>query len=75
MFKFVKWFISPSNKPIVCDDIDLYDKLLKLEERIQKLEEENIETSNILYETMNSISAVDARIDILTLESWKDRDV
>jgi hypothetical protein len=75
MFKFIKWFFSPSRTPIVCNDIDLYDKIVELESRITKLEEENIETSNILYEVMNSIDAVDARIDILTLENWKGKDV
>jgi hypothetical protein len=32
---------------------------------IKRLEEENVETTNCLYENSNSISAVDARIDIL----------
>ena len=32
---------------------------------IKRLEEENIETSNCLYENANSIDAVDRRIDIL----------
>jgi hypothetical protein len=32
---------------------------------IKKLEEENIETSNCIYELQNSIEAVDRRIDIL----------
>ncbi len=32
---------------------------------IKRLEEENIETSNLLYEIMNSVDAVDNRIDIL----------
>lgn len=44
-----------------------------LEERIKKLEEENIETSNILYELMNSIDAVDHRIDILAENPWKEQ--
>jgi len=43
----------------------LMDKLFYLEERIKKLEEENVETSNTLYELMNSIEAVDHRIDIV----------
>ena len=34
-------------------------------EDIKHLEEENIETTNVLYEVMHSISAVDARIDIV----------
>ena len=32
---------------------------------IKRLEEENIETTNTLYEIMHDIDAVDARIDIL----------
>ena len=32
---------------------------------IKRLEEENVETTNCLYENANSIDAVDARIDIL----------
>lgn len=34
-------------------------------EDIKRLEEENIETTNVLYETIHSINAVDARIDIV----------
>jgi len=51
---------------------DVYNRLAVLEEKycaaledIKRLEEENIETSNLLYEIMNSVEAVDARIDIL----------
>jgi len=47
----------------------------KLEERIKKLEEENIETTNTLYEIMNSIEAVDVRIDIITGEAWINKNV
>jgi len=43
----------------------LFSKVLLLEERVKKLEEENIETSNTLYQLMNSIEAVDRRIDIV----------
>ena len=74
MKNLIKWFISPSKKPIV-ETNDVYDKLVELEERIVALEQENVETSNCLYELMNSIDAVDARIDILTLENWKNKDV
>ena len=66
--------MAPSKKPIV-ETNDVYDKLLELEERIVALEQENVETSNCLYELVNSIDAVDARIDILTLENWKNNDV
>ena len=67
--KFVKWFISPSKKPIV-EDNDVYSKIAELEERIQHLEQENVETSNCIYELSNHIDAVDARIDIVTVENF-----
>jgi septal ring factor EnvC (AmiA/AmiB activator) len=67
--KFIKWFITPSQKPIV-EDVDLYAKIVELENRIANLEEENIETSNSLYELGNSIDAVDTRIDILSVEEF-----
>ena len=67
--RFIKWFVTPSQKPIV-EDVDLYAKIVELENRIANLEEENIETSNSLYELGNSIDAVDTRIDILTIETF-----
>ena len=70
--KFIKWFISPNNEEVT-DDV--YSKLLELEERIEDLEAENVENSNCFYELSNSIDAVDARIDILTLENWNKKDV
>jgi hypothetical protein len=79
--KFIKWFISPSQKPII-EDIDIYSKLIELEEKyngllldVKRLEDENIETTNTLYELMNSIDAVDTRIDILTVEKWTEKNV
>jgi septal ring factor EnvC (AmiA/AmiB activator) len=47
----------------VCEK--LTEVIKKLEEKIAVLEQENIETTNCLYENANSIDAVDARIDIL----------
>jgi len=70
--KFIKWFISP-NEQQIADDV--YSKLIELQERIEVLEAENVENSNCFYELANSIDAVDARIDILTLESWNKKDV
>jgi len=67
--KFVKWFITPSKKPIV-ENLDVYSKIVELEERILHLENENVETSNCIYELSNHIDAVDARIDILTVENF-----
>ena len=66
--RFIKWFVTPSQKPIV-EDVDLYAQIVELENRIANLEEENIETSNSLYELGNSIDAVDTRIDILSIEA------
>jgi len=72
--KFIDWYFSPSKKPIV-ETNDVYSKLIELEERVIALEQENVETSNCLYELSNCIDAVDARIDILTLENWKNNNV
>ena len=78
--KFIKWFISPTKKPIV-EDVDVYSKFMELEEKynsllldVKRLEDENIETTNVLYQVMNSVDAIDARIDILTLENWNSRN-
>jgi len=49
---------------------NLLELIERLEERIKNLEEENIETSNCLYELSNQIDAVDARIDILAAEPY-----
>ena len=70
----IRWFFSSSPKPIV-EEVDVYSKLIELQERIEVLEAENVENSNCFYELSNCIDAVDARIDILTLESWKKKDV
>jgi hypothetical protein len=67
--KFMKWFISSNEKPIV-EDIDVYSKIVELEERILHLEQENVETSNCIYELHSHIDAVDARIDIVTVENF-----
>ena len=58
------WFQKKWGMPEVPTDI-LLKKIEELEQRIVKLEEENVETTNCLYENYNSIDAVDARIDIL----------
>lgn len=67
--KIIRWIFAPSKKPNIEDHIDIYSKLVELEEKYQdllldvkRLEEENIETTNELYRLENSL---DARIDIL----------
>jgi hypothetical protein len=69
-FKIFSSFLK--NYEVSEDTITLYDKVEELQEKYQallmdvrRLEEENIETTNCLYENANSINAVDARIDIL----------
>lgn len=51
---------------------NLFGLIKNLEERIKILEEENIENTNLIYQLMNSIEAVDRRIDIVAENSWKD---
>ena len=72
--KFIEWYFSPTEKLIV-EEHNVYSKIVELEKRISKLEEENIETTNLLYELGNSIDAVDVRIDILTGEKWIEKNV
>lgn len=73
-----QWFQKKWGTPEVPTDI-LFEKIKELEQKvnilsekyegalvdIRRLEEENIETTNCLYENVNSINAVDRRIDIL----------
>jgi len=66
------WFQRKWGYPEVPTDI-LFRKIEELENRIVKLEEENIETTNTLYEIMHSVDAVDARIDIVTQNPWKEQ--
>jgi hypothetical protein len=61
---FKKWgFPDPTPSDVV------FQKLQELEDRIKVLEEENIGLTNELYRMENSI---DARIDILTENPWKE---
>jgi hypothetical protein len=77
--KIINWIFSPTQKPIIENHIDLYSKLVDLEEKynsllldVKRLEEENIETTNELYRLENSL---DARIDILAEKCRIDYDV
>jgi hypothetical protein len=62
------WFQKKWGLPEVPSDL-LFKKIEELEQKIIKLEEENVETTNVLYEVINSIGAVDRRIDILYEET------
>ena len=55
------WFQKKWGTPEVPTEV-LFRKIKELEERIIKLEDENISTTNELYRLENSL---DARIDIL----------
>jgi uncharacterized coiled-coil DUF342 family protein len=65
MFNLIKQFNELKSK---VDELEQKYQALVLD--IKHLEEENIETSNCLYELGNSIEAVDARIDILSVETF-----
>ena len=58
-----KWGLDD---PIITDE--LYQRVVELEEQVRVLKEENIENTNLIYEIMNSIEALDGRIDILKEE-------
>lgn len=47
----------------LCYQLTLNVKILQ--DRIEKLEDENVETTNTLYEIMHSVDALDSRIDIV----------
>ena len=68
------WFKKKWGAPKVPIDI-LLDRVEELENRLMKLEEENIETSNVLYELMENIRAVDNRIDIIAEHCGVNQDV
>jgi hypothetical protein len=50
---------------------ELEEKYSGALEDIKRLEEENIETTNLLYEIINSTEAIDRRIDIIFEELTK----
>lgn len=65
------WFQRKWGTPEVPTEV-LFNKVKELEDKysallldVKRLEEENVETTNTLYEIMHSVEAVDARIDIL----------
>ena len=78
-----KWGCSEVPTDILFQKIEeLEQKVNVLEQKyegalddIKRLEEENIETSNVLYELMENIRAVDARIDIIAEHCGVNQDV
>jgi hypothetical protein len=60
-----KWGTMKQDVPVEV----LIKRIEELEDKVAKLEEENIETTNVLYEIMENIRAVDNRIDIVAGET------
>lgn len=62
--RIIRWFFSPTQKYIVENHIDMYSKIIDIEEKynsiisdIDKLKEENIGLTNELYEMENRIES------------------
>ena len=60
-----KWGTMKQDVPIEV----LIKRIEELENKVAKLEEENIETTNCIYELMENIRALDNRIDIVAGET------
>lgn len=68
MFNIFNGFLEPYSR--INEYQNLLERIECLENKIKILEEENIENNNTIYQLMNSIEAVDTRIDILNVERW-----
>jgi hypothetical protein len=55
MFKWIDDFLKPYQ--VATTDTSVFDKIVALEERVKKLEEENVELTNALYEVENRLQA------------------
>jgi hypothetical protein len=60
-----KWGTMKQDVPVEV----LIKRIEELENKAAKLEEENIETTNCIYEIMENIRALDNRIDIVAGET------
>ncbi len=69
MFRWVNDFLRPYQLTDI--EYSILDKIAQLEARIEELEMENVETSNLLYELMNFSEGIDRRIDIVVEELTK----
>jgi len=57
MIKFLREFFALTEKQLMEEHVNFYDIILDLQDRVEKLEEENIELTNSLYEIENRIQA------------------
>ena len=55
MFKWIDDFLKPYQ--VATSDMSVSDKIIVLEEKVKKLEEENVELTNALYEVENRLQA------------------
>ena len=55
MFKWIDDFLKPYQ--VATSDMSTFGKIVALEARIKKLEEENVELTNCLYEVENKLQA------------------
>lgn len=55
MFKWIDNFLKPYQ--VATSDMSTFGKIVALEARIKKLEEENVELTNCLYEVENRLQA------------------
>lgn len=55
MFKWIDSFLKPYQ--VSTSDMSLFDKIVGLETKIKKLEEENVDLTNALYEVENRLQA------------------
>jgi hypothetical protein len=56
MFSLLQKFFAPSTE-VICEESDIYSILIDMQERIEKLESENIELTNALYECENRLES------------------
>ena len=54
---------------------NLLNLIANLQEKINYLEEETIENTNLIYQLMNTTDAIDRRIDIVAAEFSKNDNV
>jgi hypothetical protein len=56
MFRLLQRFFAPSAE-IICEEYDIYSTLIDMQERIEKLENENIHLTNSIYECENRLES------------------